>query len=315
MQKRISTVFLAMVSVVLGLCMDKLVRGEKDSAPVYQKLGAMTLCLPPGNEDLELTYIPPKPFGQGGDWYELRSKTGKTFTCRDLHGGGIYFNPFGEEMEPGLKVFGSLDGANLRGFETWRVDFIGKLSLRDADLRDTDLVYDSNGSFASAGMGWDVTGADIRGAKLPLSEEELRLTESYYQGDLTGWKSAGLKDVDFRGFDLSKAIFEYPMPGCDFTDAVITGANCRGLTLEQIKQTWNYRYGHMEGVTVSEEVRAALEAEKAAKEETSTTESATTSADTTETSNAAETSDVADTPVDSQDAMPVDSQDAEQPAE
>ncbi len=145
--------------------------------------------------------------------------------------------------------------------------------------------------------------------KLKATEFPWRMiqsTKSYQEGTLEGFtfdENVDWSTIDVSGLNLTNAVLGGNWENAQFEDAVITGADCRGLTLEQIKQTWNYKYGHMEGVTVSEEVQAALEAEKAAQEETSTTESATTSADTTETSNAAET-DTAETSPESSKMLP-----------
>ncbi|MDD3470912.1 MAG: hypothetical protein PHE53_13185, partial [Thermoguttaceae bacterium] len=201
--------------------------------------------------------------------YALRSKTDKSLTRRDFHGGYLVYDSPCESIGAFLNPV-CLDGSNLRGFISIGVD-CDQMSLRDADLQHAEFrtYYAHN---------WDVTGADIRYAELRLISDQLRSTKSYRMRDLTGWDGAihlgfgseapTIKDVDFRGFDLSQAIFRCSVPGCDFKDAVISGANCSGLTLEQIKQTWNYKYGHMESVTVSDEVKAALNAEKAAMDAT-----------------------------------------------
>ena len=105
--------------------------------------------------------------------------------------------------------------------------------------------------------------------------------------------------ANFAGMDLSGVWFRYcNLTDADFTDAVITRANCHGdgipsrydgqvtdhtLTLEQIKQTWNYKHGVMNGISLPVAIQAALEAEKAAKH------AATTSAGSPEMPDASQT--------------------------
>jgi len=51
----------------------------------------------------------------------------------------------------------------------------------------------------------------------------------------------------------------------DLTDSIISGCNLEhllGLTLENIKSTWNYKHNRMEGIKLPEEIQKALDAEK-----------------------------------------------------
>ena len=51
----------------------------------------------------------------------------------------------------------------------------------------------------------------------------------------------------------------------DLTDSVISGCNFKyflGLTLENVKSTWNYKHGRMEGILLPEEIQQALDTEK-----------------------------------------------------
>ena len=53
--------------------------------------------------------------------------------------------------------------------------------------------------------------------------------------------------------------------GLDITDSVITDCDFtdfKGLTLENVKSTWNYKHGRMEGIKLPEEIQKALDAEK-----------------------------------------------------
>ena len=106
---------------------------------------------------------------------------------------------------------------------------------------------------------------------VPMVNEHLRSTASYRQGDLSGIR---LYDVDLAGVDLSnqnltKAAFGHcDLTNVDFTDAVITAADfvtfryrddpTKGLTADQIKSTWNYKHGRMEGIQLPEAVAKAL---------------------------------------------------------
>ena len=62
------------------------------------------------------------------------------------------------------------------------------------------------------------------------------------------------------------------LTGADFRDAVISNVDfgsrdfaCKGLTLEQIKSTWNYKNGRMTEIVLPEEIADALQKEKEAK--------------------------------------------------
>ena len=51
----------------------------------------------------------------------------------------------------------------------------------------------------------------------------------------------------------------------DITDSVISNCFLRdlnGLTLENVKSTWNYKHGRMEGIVLPAEIQKALDAEK-----------------------------------------------------
>jgi uncharacterized protein YjbI with pentapeptide repeats len=51
----------------------------------------------------------------------------------------------------------------------------------------------------------------------------------------------------------------------NITDSVITDCNFRdfkGITFENVKSTWNYKHGRMEGIKLPEEIQKLLDAEK-----------------------------------------------------
>ena len=85
-------------------------------------------------------------------------------------------------------------------------------------------------------------------------------------------------NMDISGLDLS----HFNLTGCVFgsirnstnvsevifSDAIITKCNfwqSIGLTTEQIKSTWNYKHGRMDGVILPQDIQAALDAEKEGK--------------------------------------------------
>jgi len=84
-----------------------------------------------------------------------------------------------------------------------------------------------------------------------------------------------LYGIDLAGFDLSNqnltgaAFGRCDLTNVDFTGAVITGADFAyrrqpntGLTADQIKSTWNYKHGRMEGIQLPPGIAEALRSEK-----------------------------------------------------
>ncbi len=71
----------------------------------------------------------------------------------------------------------------------------------------------------------DFTDADIGGATIRLTAEQLRSTRNYKSKDLSNTKLTGdFAGVSFRGFNLrSTAFLVCDLTGCDFTDAEIWG--------------------------------------------------------------------------------------------
>jgi len=122
----------------------------------------------------------------------------------------------------------------------------------------------------------DFTNARISGCTIHkgLTRAQLCSTASYRQGNLTGLRLtwSDLSGCDLSGMNLTGAAFAQ----CDFAeanlaDAVITDVNfisvpsvswgCKGLTADQIKSTWNYKRGRMDGIILPEEVARKLEEE------------------------------------------------------
>lgn len=136
--------------------------------------------------------------------------------------------------------------------------------------------------------GIDLTGTNFRGSPLDanfegaiitecsfcftITKEQLCVTQNYRDGNLVNIKLFG---IDLSGCDLSRQnISKCTFSQCDFSnaifeDSVITGADfgkktvskCTGLTVGQIKSTWNYKHGRMEGVVLPDEIAEALKKE------------------------------------------------------
>lgn len=116
--------------------------------------------------------------------------------------------------------------------------------------------------------GVDFTGADISEAHFwkSISREQLLATRSYQTRDLLGvvFARLDLSAVDFSRQNLTRAHFvRCNLAGADFTDAVITDADFSACgknppTPEQIKSTWNYKHGRMDGVRLPDDLAKAL---------------------------------------------------------
>jgi uncharacterized protein YjbI with pentapeptide repeats len=115
-----------------------------------------------------------------------------------------------------------------------------------------------------------IEGCDLGYKNHGITFEQLRSTKSYQDGNLI---KIGLNLVwsegiaDFSGMNLTGCRFSCGSDNqgqLDLTDSVIT--NCtfsyfKGLTLENIKSTWNYKHNRMEGIKLPEEIQKALDAE------------------------------------------------------
>jgi len=76
------------------------------------------------------------------------------------------------------------------------------------------------------------------------------------EGDLFGFSLAGLSGE-----------FVVGAPGDDLSGTQDVPVTTTGLTLDQIKSTWNYKHGRMAGIQLPEELAKALEKEARATEE------------------------------------------------
>lgn len=157
--------------------------------------------------------------------------------------GNLYGVGFG-----GITYTGQMD---LSGIDLTGAKFIGSKLLANANLTDATIIR-----------------CTLGGA---LSFAQLSSTKSYKEGRLVGIKfyNQDFINADFSAQDLS---------GCYFRDCLLSNANLDnavisnthfsqfrkkniGLTVDQIKSTWNYKHGRMEGVVLPREITEALKKE------------------------------------------------------
>jgi uncharacterized protein YjbI with pentapeptide repeats len=137
--------------------------------------------------------------------------------------------------------------------------------------------------------GMDLTGIAIRDEPLPDADfTDTTITEGNFSGGITqaqlcvtkNYRKGNLSRIGFGNIDLSKCNLsrqnltearfgDCVFTGANFEDAVITdtdficlGSGNTGLTVEQIKSTWNYKNDRMAGVLLPKELAEALEKEK-----------------------------------------------------
>lgn len=140
----------------------------------------------------------------------------------------------------------------------------GKWDFSQISLKGSDLSCPPpDADFTDARIG----GCTIRNG---LTRPQLYSTTSYKQGNLTGLRLvwSDLSGCDLSGMNLTGCFFSHcKFAGTNFEDAVITDAwfvtdkrtaesDC--LSVDQIKSTWNYKHGHMEGIRLPEQVAQAL---------------------------------------------------------
>ena len=102
------------------------------------------------------------------------------------------------------------------------------------------------------------------------SFNEKKIAHVRFEGKPPDTPEADFTGLDFSGFDLTGTHFARNLKGINLTNAVITSGDfsrATNLTLDQIKSTWNYKTGNMEGVILPKEIQEVLEAERQAKEE------------------------------------------------
>lgn len=105
-----------------------------------------------------------------------------------------------------------------------------------------------------------------------LSIEQLLTTQTFKDGVVNSVNCDRLHWPPEKVIDLSKKIFMDCNFGysdktarIDLTDSVISGCNfeCfQGLTVENVKSTWNYKIGSMEGIKLPKKIQEALDVAK-----------------------------------------------------
>jgi len=177
-------------------------------------------------------------------------------------------------------------GFNLAGADfsnTWYMNqdwHFGRVTLTDADI--TDVIFQKYHRIFGHGVlrtrKTDI-GYCIITPQHNLTFAQFKSTKNYQYGDLRDFCFSGgdLSDWDFSGMNLTGTIFKggrdqslkdtnLNLTNTNFTNAVITNASfgddIDGLTPEQIKSTWNYQNGHMNGVRLPRHIQEVLGLEK-----------------------------------------------------
>lgn len=118
----------------------------------------------------------------------------------------------------------------------------------------------------------DFTDADVAGCTFGrgITKEHLVSTRNYRQRDLSRMRlyNIDLSGLRFSGFDLTGCTFSRcNFSGATLEDAVVTGLDVSqgnaGITPDQIKSTWNYKHGRMEGIRLPKHIADALMDERA----------------------------------------------------
>ena len=139
------------------------------------------------------------------------------------------------------------------------------LDFTDFNLENASLPYQATGCI--------FTNAKIAGAQLTLSKEQLMSTHDYMKGSLVKitFKGVDFICMNFSQINLTGCRFErdggmkVKLKDADFTNAVISDCDfsaVEDLALNQIKSTWNYKVGRMEGIKLPNEIQDILDAEK-----------------------------------------------------
>ncbi len=137
--------------------------------------------------------------------------------------------------------------------------------------------------------GIDLTGTGFRGCPLDADFSNATISECSFDFTLTkkqlcstkNYEERDLANIRFFGINLTACdLSRQNLTGCEFLqcdfsnanfeDAVITDVDfgnkhdwqCKGLTLSQIKSTWNYKNNRMEGIILPNDIIAAIEMEK-----------------------------------------------------
>ena len=207
---------------------------------------------------------------------------GCDFTDAEIQGANIYLDvkqlqstaTYKRKDLNGMR-FAPVNYGNLSfaGFNLTRCTFISDSQLANCDFTDACIaglrVIAYSGSLAHDGFRRStIAGARLRGTYLKI--EQLLVTKDFKTGIVRGLRVDNLvfpnSVVDLSNMVFTDCCFAVPTPAkVDLTGSVIVECDFRdfdGLTLENIKSTWNYKYGRMKGIALPEEIQKALDAEK-----------------------------------------------------
>ena len=125
------------------------------------------------------------------------------------------------------------------------LNFQGDVDLTDQNL-DFSLLFSKNSEAT-------LKRASISNANINVANaKEISETKNYQERDLCGCVLSG----DLTGFDFSKqnltgGFITGNVQGVSFKDAVISFCNlafAKGLTIEQLEETWNFKTGNLKGI-------------------------------------------------------------------
>ncbi len=186
--------------------------------------------------------------------------TDATITGMGVNGGAISFAQIastrnfrrGNLYDVGLGGVVPIGKWDLSGIDMRGARFVGSGLLRNVDLTDTTI---NDCKF-----------------RCSISKDQLFVTRSCTNREFLGvqiW-NVDFSDADFSGMNLTGCHF----CDCDFTnasfeDTVVSDVRFerKGITLDQIKSTWNYKHGSMTSVVLPKEIMKALESDRAAAKE------------------------------------------------
>jgi uncharacterized protein YjbI with pentapeptide repeats len=151
-------------------------------------------------------------------------------------------------------------GMNLSHVNFYRVQF-NHCKFDDAKINNSSFqfMFGNNSSFNDYQKFFD------------FRIEQLLSTKDFKEGFVENVKIIRAIWSNDKKIDLSKIVFVNCVLGSenqakvDLTNSVISNcdfSNLKGLTLENVKSTWNYKHNRMKGIKLPEEIRKALDAEK-----------------------------------------------------
>ena len=145
-----------------------------------------------------------------------------------------------------------LDNGDLYESQNYREKDCRFMHLRfqeNVDLTDQNLEF----SFISGNSEATLKRASISNAHIHVANaKEISETKNYQEGDLCGCSLSGdLTSLDFSKQNLTGGFIAGNVQGVSFKDAVISFCNfkgAKGLTIEQLEETWNFKTGNLKGI-------------------------------------------------------------------